>query len=124
MVRDYECDLQGIVNHAVYLNYFEHARHEYINALGVTFKEQHDAGFDLVVFRIEVDYKKSLQSGDSFSIHSQFHQLSPIRYLFSQDIICDTHQMVHAEIQVVCTSEGKPCTCPAILQLFKPTSIK
>ncbi len=29
-VRDYECDLQGIVNNAVYLNYLEHTRHQYL----------------------------------------------------------------------------------------------
>ena len=27
-VRDYECDLQGIVNNAVYQNYYEHPRHQ------------------------------------------------------------------------------------------------
>ena len=29
-VRDYECDLQGVVNNATYQNYLEHARHKYL----------------------------------------------------------------------------------------------
>lgn len=38
-VRDYECDLQGIVNHAVYLHYLEHARHLLLKANGLDFAE-------------------------------------------------------------------------------------
>ena len=34
-VRDYECDLQGIVNNAVYQNYLEHARHLYLQSKGI-----------------------------------------------------------------------------------------
>lgn len=40
-VRDYECDLQGVVNNAAYLNYLEHARHEMLRLSGIDFAELH-----------------------------------------------------------------------------------
>ena len=42
-VRDYECDLQGLVNNAVYQNYLEHARHQYLASLGLSFARFHEA---------------------------------------------------------------------------------
>lgn len=35
-VRDYECDLQGIVNNANYQHYLEHTRHEFLSSVGVS----------------------------------------------------------------------------------------
>ncbi len=32
-VRDYECDMEGIVNNATYMNYLEHARHEFLHTI-------------------------------------------------------------------------------------------
>lgn len=43
-VRDYECDLQGVVNNAVYMHYLSHARHEYIRSVGLDFAELHQKG--------------------------------------------------------------------------------
>ena len=54
-VRDYECDLQGIVNNGVYLNYFEHARHSFLITKKIDFAGLHAEGIDLVVSRIEID---------------------------------------------------------------------
>ena len=34
-VRDYECDIEGIVNNANYLHYIEHTRHLFLKSLGV-----------------------------------------------------------------------------------------
>ena len=31
-VRDYECDIQGIVNNANYLHYTEHTRHRFLRS--------------------------------------------------------------------------------------------
>ena len=43
-VRDYECDIQGIVNNANYLHYLEHARHEFLISRGISFSGLHAEG--------------------------------------------------------------------------------
>src|SRR5512138_3002860 len=85
-VRDYECDLQGVVNNAVYQNYLEHARHEYLKAIGIDFADLAAQGINLVVTRVEIDYKLSLTSGDCFVVEVRPERLSPVRIGFRQDI--------------------------------------
>ena len=85
-VRDYECDIQGIVNNAVYQNYLEHARHEYLKNVGVNFTELAQQGINLVVVRIELDYKLPLQSGDNFYVTVQMERESRIKFAFMQSI--------------------------------------
>ena len=65
-VRDYECDIQGIVNNAIYQSYLEHARHEYLQSKNISFKKLTEEGILLMVSRIEMDFKRSLTSGIPF----------------------------------------------------------
>ena len=65
-VRDYECDLQGIVNNANYQHYLEHTRHEFLTSVGVSFAALHEQGVDPVVARINMAFKTPLKSGDEF----------------------------------------------------------
>ncbi len=85
-VRDYELDLQGIVNNSVYQQYLEHARHEYLQSIGVNFKTYADQGINLVVVRAELDYKQPLTSGDRFWIGVRLERESGVRFAFYQDI--------------------------------------
>ena len=85
-VRDYECDIQGIVNNAVYQNYLEHARHEYLKNVGVNFTELAQQGINLVVVRIELDYKLPLRSGDDFYVTVQMEKESRLKFAFIQSI--------------------------------------
>ncbi|MGC8775412.1 MAG: acyl-CoA thioesterase [Chlorobaculum sp.] len=86
-VRDYECDMQGIVNNSVYQNYLEHARHVYLKTVGIDFKEFTERGINLVVVRAELDYKSPLQSGDRFRVGLNMVRESPLRFAFYQDIL-------------------------------------
>jgi acyl-CoA thioester hydrolase len=85
-VRDYECDFQGIVNNAIYLNYLEHTRHEYAKAVGLDVVDLAKKGINIVVIRTEIDYKGSLRSGDTFVVSLNVSRLSRVRFVFEQEI--------------------------------------
>ncbi len=85
-VRDYECDMQGIVNNSIYQNYLEHVRHEYLKKAGISFSDYTRQGINLVVVRAELDYKSSLVSGDIFLVGLNFRRESPLKFAFYQDI--------------------------------------
>ena len=67
-VRDYECDMQGIVNNAIYQHYLEHARHEYLSSHSLSFAEMTRQGVVILVVRAELDYRKSLQPAMNFRL--------------------------------------------------------
>ncbi|MDR2683120.1 MAG: acyl-CoA thioesterase [Dysgonamonadaceae bacterium] len=84
-VRDYECDVQGIVNNANYLHYFENTRHEFMQSLGTSFKESHAAGVDPVVSRADLHYKTPLTGSDRF-LSSLTVERSGVKIIFHQTI--------------------------------------
>jgi len=84
-VRDYECDLQGIVNNSVYQNYLEHTRHEFLDSIGINFKELFDKNIVAVVARIDLSYKTPLKSNDRFVVRTRVEHKG-IKYMFYQDI--------------------------------------
>jgi acyl-CoA thioester hydrolase len=84
-VRDYECDTQGIVNNANYLHYMENTRHEFMQSLGISFKESHQLGVDPVVTRADLHYKTSL-TGDDLFISSLTVERKGVKMIFHQDI--------------------------------------
>jgi acyl-CoA thioester hydrolase len=85
-VRDYECDLAGMVNNAAYLNYLEHARHEFLKSRAVDFAALAQQGTYLVVIRIEADYLYPLRSGERFYVALRPERVSRLRFAFQQDI--------------------------------------
>ncbi len=110
MVRDYECDIQGIVNNAVYQNYLEHARHQFLHQIGLGFTQLHNDGIDAVATRIEIDYKLPLRPRDVFIVKVGVRKQGRIRIIFDQVIVRKSDQKVVLEAQVtaVLTRNGRP----------------
>lgn len=125
-VRDYECDLQGIVNNANYQRYTEHCRHEFLLDNGVSFSDLHTKGIDAVVARISIDYKVPLRSRDEFVCRLRLVQ-EGIKYVFYQDIyrLPDEKLVVKARVDTVCMQNGRLMkTCPELDAVFFPETTK
>lgn len=107
-VRDYECDIQGIVNNANYLHYTEHTRHLYLTSLGVSFAKLHEQGIDAVVARMNLQYKTPLRCDDVF-ISKLGVRKEGLRYIFNQDIFrkSDNRLSFRATVELVCLINGR-----------------
>ncbi len=119
-VRDYECDMQGIVNNSVYQNYFEHTRHEFLEEQGISFAELHQRGVDPVVARITIDFKISLRSGDEFT-SKLYLKKEGVKFVFNQAIYrkSDGKLCVKAKVDTVCTVAGRLTKGEVFDELFK-----
>lgn len=111
-VRDYECDLQGIVNNANYQHYIEHTRHEYLHSVGISFAKLHEQGIDAVVARLNMAFKTPLRSGDEF-VSKLYLKREGIKYVFYQDIfrLPDMKCVVKAVVDTVCVVNGRLGDC-------------
>ncbi len=109
-VRDYECDIQGIVNNAVYQNYLEHTRHEYLKTLGHDFAALAKQGVTPVVYRVEIDYKFPLSSGDNFVCKLRTEREGNLKVNFYQDIFreSDNKLIIKALVVAVVLQKGRP----------------
>jgi acyl-CoA thioester hydrolase len=110
-VRDYECDLQGVVNNAVYMNYLEHARHTFLLEQNIDFAALSSRGTNLVVVRAELIYRASLRSGDQFRITTSIERTSRLKCVFHQRIekLPDLERILDAEVTgTALNSENRP----------------
>lgn len=107
-VRDYELDVQGIVNNSNYQHYLEVARHEFLLSRGLSFMGLHNEGIDCVVSGIEMRFKVPLQSQDKYIVRIAVKK-EGIRYIFIQDIYraADNKLCLKGKVEAVCLINGR-----------------
>lgn len=118
-VRDYECDLQGIVNNANYQHYTEHTRHEFLRSEGISFADLHNRGIDAVVARLQMAFKTPLRSGDEFVSRLGLRK-EGIKFVFIQDIfrLPDLKPVLRSTVETVCLVNGRLSDCEELNTAF------
>lgn len=119
--RDYECDVQGVVNNANYQHYLEVTRHEFIQSIGESFQAWHDRGLDVMVSKITISYKASLHGGEVFISRLNVRRQG-VRYVFDQEILrkSDGQLCVKAEVHCVCVLNGQLTRGDELEAMFAP----
>lgn len=120
-VRDYECDIEGIVNNANYLHYTEHTRHRFLKACGLSFAEMHARGIDAVVARMNLEYKAPLRCDDIIVSRMRLEKQG-IRYIFVHDLYreCDNRLCFRGRVELVTLVNGRLAVSEDYDRAFAP----
>lgn len=113
-VRSYELDAYNHVNNAVYLNYLEYARMEYLRLIGFDYVGLVEEGYMLYVTHIDIHYKHSARLYDKLKIEVTPLKLGKVSGTFQQ-IISNPQGDICAEAEVswACVDKtGKPSKLP------------
>ena len=117
--RDYECDIQGIVNNANYQHYLEATRHKWLQQEGFSFRKWHEEGIEMVVNEITMKYKMPLHGQEAFLSCLNVKRDGP-RFIFEQDIYrkADMKLCVSATVSTVSVINGRLSRGEEIAALF------
>jgi acyl-CoA thioester hydrolase len=113
-VRSYELDSYNHVNNAVYLEYLEYARMEYLRAIGFDYPGLYDAGYYLYVTHIDIHYRGSARLFDELSIEVEPIKLGKLSGTFKQTITNQRGELcAEAEVSWGCVdTTGRPAKLP------------
>lgn len=118
-VRSYELDSFGHVNNAVFLNYLEYARTEYLLQKGLSFRSFEDWKAFPFVIKAEIKYKAPAKVHDSLEIRGYVSEWKRSSFVLSYLVYNQEDQLeiVAAEMVFAFVNErGKPIPIPTLFR--------
>jgi acyl-CoA thioester hydrolase len=112
-VRSYELDSYILVNNAVYLNYLDHARMQFLHDIGFRYQEAYDAGFRIVIVNANLEYRKPAFLGDTLTVTTEPIERTKLTGTLRQRITRGSEVIFSGEMRwASCNAEGRPTRLP------------
>ena len=112
-VRSYELDGNNHVNNAVYLQYFEYARMEFLRDIGFDYRKFRDLGYSLFVTEISVQYRQAATVLDDLTITTVPVKKGRASGVFRQTVYRGETELCRADVKWACINgEGRPEALP------------
>lgn len=114
-VRYGETDQMGVVYHGNYAQYFEIGRLEWLESLGISYKEMEKEGVILPVVSLEVSFKKPAYYDDVLSVKTTLIKSPNISIEFAYEITNSALELItkgYSKLVFVSADTKKPTRCP------------
>lgn len=94
-VQYYETDQMGIVHHSNYIRWFEEARTDVLEQLGMGYDEMEKLGIMIPVLGVEADYLRMVYFGDTVSVRTRTEEYNGIKLTLAYEVMEEKTGMVH-----------------------------
>jgi len=85
-VQYYETDQMGVVHHSNYIRWFEEARVDFLDKIGLSYEKLEKKGYVSPVISISCEYKTMCRFGDTVRIFLKLRSFSGVRFTFSYEV--------------------------------------
>ena len=85
-VQYYETDQMGIVHHSNYIRWFESARIDFLEQLGIPYHKMERCGIVSPVISVECKYRQMTRFGETVVITPLLKSYNSIRYVVSYEV--------------------------------------
>lgn len=121
----YETDQMGIIHHSNYIRWFEEARIDYMNQIGLTYKTMETQGIISPVLEISCKYQKMMYFDDIATIVVKVIDYTSVRFAIEYEIYNQNNELCTIGSSKHCfiDKNGKPVSLkrikPEYDQLFR-----
>ena len=114
-VRYVETDQMGFVHHSNYFRYFEMARIEWLNSIGLSYKKLEETGIFMPVVQADVKFKIPALFDDILVVVLKIDQLPASKLVFNYSLINQFQKEIaigSSSLAFLDKKKKKPVKCP------------
>lgn len=96
-VQYYETDAMAIVHHSNYIRWFEEARLDYLEQIGLPYDKIEDRGILIPVLAASCQYRQSVKFGETVIIETEITEFTGLKFTLCYKIYNMEKSVLHAE---------------------------
>ena len=113
-----ETDQMGIVHHSVYAIWYELARTEYFNSVGIRYDEIEKMGIMTPLVELNCKYKMSAYYNQEVEVRTKMLELTPVKFILEYNIYNKENKLINIGKTTLAWADSKTFRVINIKKLY------